>query len=196
MAGRAGALRRIAEADAVQVHRVADPERAEDEDVVAARDRFARGMARVHGRIARRAAATATCSPSGTPSAVVLLPSTPASPLRIAAGPSAGGPSGFAEIAGPEILRLRDVQARLESDDRIELLPPQAARASPGAGWRVDGLRAQASARAHPPSGSSPTGRPVSGSREAGRPFLPMNGSTPKFSCVVYFVFATGRGRR
>ena len=39
-------------------------------------------------------------------------------------------------------------------------------------------------------------GLPVSGSREAGRPFLPMNGSTPKFWWVVYLVFATGRGRR
>src|SRR4029453_15085353 len=39
-------------------------------------------------------------------------------------------------------------------------------------------------------------GLPVSGSVAAGMPFLPMNGLTPKFWCVVYFVLATGRGRR
>ena len=39
-------------------------------------------------------------------------------------------------------------------------------------------------------------GLPVSGSRCAGMPFLPMNGPTPKPWCVVYFVFAAGRGRR
>src|SRR3954454_19937232 len=39
-------------------------------------------------------------------------------------------------------------------------------------------------------------GLPVSGSVADGMPFLPMNGPTPKFWCVVYFVLATGLGRR
>ena len=39
-------------------------------------------------------------------------------------------------------------------------------------------------------------GLPVSGSTDDGMPFLPMNGPTPKFWCVVYFVLAAGRGRR
>ena len=39
-------------------------------------------------------------------------------------------------------------------------------------------------------------GEPVSGSRTAGKPLFAMKGPTPKFECVRYLVFATGRGRR
>ena len=51
MAGGAGALGRIAETHGVQMHRVANPERAEHEHVVAARDGLAHAVARVGRRI-------------------------------------------------------------------------------------------------------------------------------------------------
>ena len=90
----------IAEPHRVQVHRVADPERAEHEHVVPARDGFALPVPRIDRRVGRGFGSCFHVSPSGMTKLVMLLPNNPSRPAARLRTPRPGGPSGFHEIAG------------------------------------------------------------------------------------------------
>ena len=190
VARRARAFHGIAEADAVQVHRVANEEGAEHEHVVAARDCGAPFLLRARttatvGRVpsvaerkhvARRVVAEHTGRGGGE-----ILRTEARGPAR--------------QSTGRSVARLRGVDLRLERDDPCKtsaLKPRGSSRCERAASAAcVFSVVARASAIMF-----MLVGRPVSGSRTAGKPLFAMNGPTPKLLCVRYFVFATGRGRR
>ena len=191
VARRARALHGIAEADAVQVHRVADEERAEHEDVVAARDRGAPFLLRARRRRCRR-----------------LRPRVAERKdlARRVVAEHAGRRRG--EIARAEARRaVRQLAGRGDRAPAPRRSAPRTRRCARSVG-RVKPrgsprcVRAASAACAFSVVTRASAimfmlvGKPVSGSRTAGKPLFAMNGPTPKLLCVRYFVFATRRGRR
>ena len=172
-----------------------DPERAEHEHVVPARDRLAR-------RVARVVAASAPCAaarhwlPSGRRNAWCCCRARRRRRRRDCAARTPAGRPARRGCRQSELVTCADVDLLLELDDALRaarrertgdlqmLARPRPAPACASVGARASAIRFML------------VGLPVSGSTAAGMPFLPTNGPTPKFWCVVYFVLATGRGRR
>ena len=139
VARRARAFHGIAEADAIQVHRVADEERAEHEHVVTARDCGAPFLLRARAAAARRPRRPRVAERKHVARRVVAehagrsrgeIPRT-----------EARRPAG--EIAGRRVARLRGVDLRLEGDEALAERRREAARQLEVRSRGIGGLRLQ-----------------------------------------------------
>ena len=126
---------------------------------------------------------------------LVLLPSTPASPLSSARGPKALGP--LSSMRLPACLSFCCAMYTWLSN---ATMPSNCCRVSGASRCRCTAAASAACARSEGARASAIrfmlVGLPVSGSRAVGKPFLPMNEDTPKFWCVGYLRLAAGRGLR
>ena len=99
--GCAGAFDRIAETDRIDVHRIADPERPEEEHVVAALHGIAERIAPALRRVAGFGQVGPFVFHGKDEARWCWLPSTPSAPSAIARGPRPEGPSGAFKSPAP-----------------------------------------------------------------------------------------------
>ena len=129
MAGRAGALDRVAEPDRIDVHRVADPERPEEEHVVAALDGFAERVARALGSVSAFGQLGPLLFHREHESRRVVAEHAVAA-CAIACGPSPEGRPGSFKRTGTVRVGLRRIELQLERRESAPAAVATAARAT------------------------------------------------------------------
>ena len=114
VAGRACAFDGIAKTYRVEMHRVFDPEGAEKENVVAARDRFAKCILSVSFLVAG-ARKSFHLSPIGNTKFVMLFPRTPVRARGQCGRAQCRRSTRFGQVAGFEVETLRGIDLAFEA---------------------------------------------------------------------------------